>query len=136
MATVNATGGKKRGVKPFPKREIAPGARIWLTGEGNFFCPGTARLLSLIEKRGSIMSACEEMGLSYFKAHKMVKKIERELGRKIVFVERISGLRCNGAVLTDVGKELVRRYGKMEKECAALVKKAYDKNFSGFFESL
>ena len=113
------------------KRTITPGARLWLAVDRKFFGPGVVRLLTLIEKTGSIKKACEEMGLSYTKARKIVADMEHELGCDIVISQQ-GGQRGSSSVLTEVGKELLERYEMFEAECKSMIKEAFDRNFKGF----
>ena len=59
---------------------IRPSIRLTLEKEERFFGPGVADLLELVEEKGSIQGACSEMGMSYSKSWKIIKRAERELG--------------------------------------------------------
>jgi len=130
MLTANVTA-----VKQGAKRTITPGARLWLAVDRKFFGPGVVRLLKLIEKTGAIKKACDEMGMSYTKARKMVAVMEDELDCAIVISQQ-GGQHGSTSVLTDVGKELLERYEVFEAECKAMIKEAFDKNFNGFVRQL
>ena len=62
------------------EEKIRPALRLTLEKEERFFGPGVARILELIEKKGSIQGACNEMGMSYSKSWKIIKRAEKELG--------------------------------------------------------
>ena len=80
----------------------------------DFFGPGTASFLEKVEKHGSILGACQEMGMSYSKGWRMIKRMEREAG--IVFLTRKSGGRDGGySHLTPEGRDFLRRYRTFEK---------------------
>ena len=56
---------------------IRPSIRLTLEKEERFFGPGVADLLELAEEKGSIQGACSEMGMSYSKSWKIIKRAER-----------------------------------------------------------
>ena len=113
------------------KPEIKPGARLWMACDEKFFGPGAARLFTLIDKYRSITSACQEMDLSYSKAHLIIKKMEKLLGKKMVLVQR-GGKGGASAALSISGRELIVRYEAYSKECADLIKGAFDRHFEGY----
>ncbi len=67
----------------------------------------SAKLLYLIHKTGSILSASRLLGLSYSSAWDMISRIESIIGRKII--ERKRGAR-GGAKLSGYGKKLLDKY--------------------------
>ena len=80
-----------------------------------FFGPGVARFLALAEEKGSISAAAKALDLSYSKALKMVRNMERELG--ISIMERQAGGPGGGAsYLTEDGKRFLAAYSRFEAE--------------------
>jgi molybdate transport repressor ModE-like protein len=81
--------------------------RIWIEKqEGEpILSLGKYLLLKEIEKTGSIKEAAKNLGYPYKKAHSYVKLIEKRLGKPI-FVRK----RGEGTVLTDAGRELLKKY--------------------------
>lgn len=74
-----------------------------------FFGQGTSEFLRRIEKEGSMLKACQEMGMAYSKGWTMVKKAEERLG--FCLVERqAGGSRGGNSFLTEAGKEFLRCY--------------------------
>ncbi len=67
----------------------------------------TAKLLLLIDKYGSILSASKALGISYSSAWDAISRVERIIGSRVI--ERKRGAR-GGAVLTSVGKSLLEKY--------------------------
>jgi putative molybdopterin biosynthesis protein len=67
----------------------------------------SAKLLYLIDKTGSILSASRLLGLSYSSAWDTISRIESILGRKII--ERKRGAR-GGAKLSGYGRKLLDKY--------------------------
>lgn len=107
---------------------LHPSVRVRLAREDVFFGPGKARLLKYIEQTGSMQEACLEMGLSYSKGSRMIKKAEKELGFKLL-ERRIGGSGGGGSVLTKEGRELVEKY----EEFVLRVEVAADQIFKDIF---
>jgi molybdate transport system regulatory protein len=91
-------------------------SKVWLEKGGKLvFGSGKSELLKAIEETGSIKGAAEEMGISFRRAWSYVTAIERRLGLRLI--ERTKGGKSGGgSKLTSRGKELIRKYDKMEKE--------------------
>jgi len=68
-----------------------------------------AKLLYLIDKYGSIYAASKSLGIPYSRAWDLISKLERVLSSKVVDRRR-GGKGGGGAVLTSVGKEILREY--------------------------
>jgi len=111
--------------------EVTAGATLWLSCGDKFFGPGVARFFSLVDKHGSINGACEAMDLSYNKAHGMIKKMEKLLGRKMILVQP-GGRNGSSAALSVHARELIARYDAYSRECFDLIKGAFDKHFDGY----
>ena len=77
--------------------------------------PGKARLLEQLQKTGSIAEAAERMGMSYMRAWKLIKTMERCFKQPLVEVKR-GGAKGGGAELTKAGKEVLELYQRMEAE--------------------
>ena len=97
--------------------------------DGNpFFGPGVAELLSLIDETGSVRHASEEMGLSYSKAWKMIRGVEKATGKEAVS-RRQGGKGGGKSVLTDDAVELVEKYRELrlhtEKEANRKAKELF-----------
>lgn len=96
--------------------------------EGFVFGPGSRALFELIEKTGSVKSACESMGMSYSKAWKKIKEAEQSLGCEVV--TRTQGGRGGGqASLTEKGEWLLRTYTAFEKDAVAAVRKVFGQHY-------
>ena len=102
--------------------------QVLLGREELFFGPGKARLLEYIERTGSMQTACEEMGLSYSKGSRMIKKAEKQLGFRLL--ERWTGGNGGGGSrLTEEGRELLKNY----KEVVRRVQEEADRIFEEVF---
>lgn len=76
--------------------------------------PGRADLLELIDKTGSISAAAREMGMSYRRAWMLVRVLNEGFDTVLVDATR-GGSGQGGAVLTDLGQEVLKRYRHMEQ---------------------
>lgn len=80
--------------------------------------PGKADLLERIGRCGSIAAAGREMGMSYKRAWELVGTLNAMFRAPLVESTR-GGLGGGGAVLTDVGREVLAEYRAFEAEAAA-----------------
>jgi molybdate transport system regulatory protein len=88
----------------------------------SFLGKGRIELLKNIEKYGSISKAAKEMKMSYKAAWDAIDIINK-LSKNIV-VEKISGGKGGGgAVITEYGKELMKKFEELEKKHKAYLKK-------------
>ncbi len=76
---------------------------------------GVLWLLQEIVKEGSIRSAALQLGISYSKAHSMLKTLEDDLGQQIL-ERRKGGDRRPGAVITPAGMHLIALYDEFQKD--------------------
>ena len=86
-------------------------------GEGAFG-PGKARLLELIEEKGSIRAAAFAMKVSYRRAWLMLKDTEKAFGAPVLDSRR-GGARGGGTALNRVGRGIVQHYRALENQVAA-----------------
>jgi molybdate transport system regulatory protein len=100
--------------------------RIWVEkGEGEpVISLGKYLLLKEIEKTGSIKDAAERLGYPYKKAHSYVKLIEKRIGKPI-----FKRKRGEGTVLTEAGKELVRKYEVIMEKFSKLAQELEEELF-------
>ncbi len=80
--------------------------------------PGKIRLLELIEAKGSISAAGREMGMSYRRAWLLVDSLNRCF-REPVVAAQTGGAHGGGAVLTGLGRAVIRHYRAIEERAAA-----------------
>ena len=101
-----------------------------LVDNGQFlFGPGSKALFELIEKTGSVKSACEEMGMSYSKAWKKIREAQETLGCEVVV--RVQGGKGGGqAMLTPTGKWLCETYTAFVDEATAQAKAIFERHFA------
>lgn len=84
---------------------------------GEPFGPGKARLLELIEEKGSIRAAAAAMGMSYRQAWLLVAAVESTFGAPVLNTVT-GGARGGGATLTGLGHMILSRYRAIEARAA------------------
>jgi molybdate transport system regulatory protein len=75
--------------------------------------PGKIALLEAIERKGSIAAAGREFGMAYRRAWLLVDALNHMFNHPVVET-RGGGKDGGGAVLTDLGAEIVSRYRAIE----------------------
>lgn len=98
------------------------------SSNGRFMGSGPYELLTRVDRTGSIRKAAAEMELSYAKAHKMIARLEKELGIKVLNC-RIGGNDRGGAELTDFGRRFLNAYEELQKDCKAQAEILFEKHF-------
>jgi molybdate transport system regulatory protein len=95
---------------------MQPKVKVWVTfGEQLKFGDGRARLLELIERRGSLRKAADELAMSYRNAWGYLRELEDGAGFK--FVERVpGGGPRSGMRLTRPAKQFLTRYRTFRKK--------------------
>ena len=108
---------------------MRPKLRVWITfGEDVKFGDGRARLLELIEERGSLNKAAEAFEMSYRNAWGYLQELERAAGFK--FVERAPGRGPqSGMRLTARGKRFLARYRKFRAGLDATIDRQFARAF-------
>jgi molybdate transport system regulatory protein len=82
--------------------------------------PGKADLLDAIAESGSISAAARKLGMSYRRAWLLVDTMNASF--KSPLVETLTGgAQGGGAQVTDLGRDVVRRYRQMEKKACSSV---------------
>ena len=108
--TASANQGKTS--LPFSQQVL-----IRLTDGEPFFGPGPQRLLLAVRSQGSVLGACEAMGLSYSKGRQMIRRMEGALGFPLV--HRIQGGSGGGSArLTREGELFLELYARYERAVA------------------
>ena len=91
---------------------LQPRLRV-LCGRDIALGPGKADLLEQVGASGSITRAAKQMGMSYMRAWKLIRTMERCFKEPLVKVAR-GGARHGGAELTDNGRRALELYRQME----------------------
>ena len=110
-------------------RGMRPKIRVWVTfGDDMKFGDGRARLLELIDARGSLSKAAEELEMSYRNAWGYLQDLERAAGFQ--FVERMAGGGPkSGMRLTADGKRFLERYRKFRVALEDTMKRQFARTF-------
>jgi molybdate transport system regulatory protein len=82
--------------------------------------PGKADLLDAIAQSGSISAAARALGMSYRRAWLLVETMN-ECFKAPLVETATGGQHGGGAQVTDLGREVVRRYRAMERKASASV---------------
>lgn len=69
------------------KKVLKLSYKIWLTTTGKAFGKGPCEILKRVERTGSLKGAAKEMGMSYSHAWNLIKRLERELGFKLLLFQ-------------------------------------------------
>jgi molybdate transport system regulatory protein len=105
--------------RPLPDaRSSAPRLtiRIDLGGDAAFG-PGKARLLELLDQKGSIRAAATAMKMSYRRAWLLIRDVEKTMGSPVI-TAATGGVHGGGATLTEFGRALLARYRTVEMKAA------------------
>jgi molybdate transport system regulatory protein len=108
---------------------MKPKLRVWvLFGKQLKFGDGRARLLELIEARGSLRRAAAELDMSYRNAWGYLRELEKAAGFK--FVERApAGNPRSGMRLTARGREFLTRYWKFQRGLDQAAARSFQRAF-------
>jgi molybdate transport system regulatory protein len=87
-------------------------------GEDEMIGPCKADLLERIDRRGSIAAAGREMGMSYKRAWELIGTLNAMFRAPLVESTR-GGPGGGGAVLTELGREVLAHYRAFETAAAA-----------------
>lgn len=90
---------------------------------------GISKLLELTEKTHSILAASKEMGISYPKALKIVKRAEEHFQEPLL-TRKIGGEEGGGSELTDFGKILLRQFQVLNNDVESYALKKMEEYFS------
>jgi molybdate transport system regulatory protein len=104
--------------------------RVMLSDKDNrtFVGIGIIWLLKGIDQYNSISRAAREMKLSYPKALRIIKNVEKGLGKQVV-IRHKGGSERGGAELTPLGRDFVRRYDRMQQKILRFAASAFKKDF-------
>ena len=102
--------------------------KIWLDEKGKAFGEGPYQLLKKVERTGSLHQASADMGMSYSKAWRLMRNIEKKLN--LPLLERhAGGVSGGGSLITPQARELLDRYEKLRKDADRALEKIYKKHF-------
>lgn len=115
------------------RQMIRPSVSVSLRRDTPFLTESTALLLSLIRETGSVHSACQRTGISYSAGWQAIKRLERQIGKRVVI--RTRGGRNGGhSVLTKDGERLLSLFRLYKEQLEDQADKIYNRVFQDFFE--
>lgn len=103
--------------------------KIWLDNNGKAFGKGPHDLLKQVEKFNSLHQAANQMNMSYSKAWRLIKMIEKNLGFSLLD-RKVGGPSGGGSRITLRGKQFMKQYDRLQKEAEEALEKIYRKHFS------
>lgn len=92
------------------------------------FGPGVAQLLHRVEELRSLRSAANSMEMAYSKAWTIIKNSEKALGYPLL-ASTTGGKNGGGAVLTEEGASLLKKYDEFCAEMQAYGDKLFAEKF-------
>jgi molybdate transport repressor ModE-like protein len=91
--------------------KLKPNWKIWLEDQGTYvFGPGAYSILKSIRDTGTITKGAQSLGMSYRYAWGVIRKIERQLGVKLIMTHKGGIVGGGGATITDAGLKLIELY--------------------------
>ncbi len=103
--------------------------KVWLHRDGKAFGDGPYELLRRVEKTKSLHQAANQMGMSYSKAWRLIRTMEKRLG--FILLERKTGGQSGGgSQVTPMARDLMKRYAIFRKDVKEVLEKIYRKHFS------
>jgi molybdate transport repressor ModE-like protein len=92
------------------------------------FGPGILQFLELVNRSGSMQTACRQMHISYSKGLKMIGLAEKETG--LALLERhAGGVEGGASFLTPEGKKFIDSYSRMQDELETHAEKLFQQYF-------
>ena len=101
--------------------------KIWMSDEkeAGILGDGKWRMLKLIEEKGSMKAACDELGYTYRRTWGNLMKIEKFFGFPLL--EKVRGGSDGGhTVLTEEGKRLVRAFDAFHNTVDEHIRKGFE----------
>ena len=90
-------------------------------GPGIALGPGKADLLQAIDETASLTKAAARFGMSYKRSWSLVREMNEAFAKPLVETEKGGSGGGGSAVLTNLGKRVLRRYRQMEKDASDAV---------------
>ena len=102
---------------------VLPRLRV-MCGRDAALGPGRIQLLELVGETGSLRAAAERMGMAYMTAWMHVNALNRRFRSPVVVATR-GGKTGGGAVLTEMGQQVVALYRRMEQASHAAIQEGF-----------
>jgi molybdate transport repressor ModE-like protein len=108
--------------------DINPEYKVWFStpdGKG-ILGDGKWKILKTIEACGSLVQACEELNITYRRTWNDLKKIEQQLGFKLLETAR-GGADGGSTHLTPEGIKLIKAFDHFHQRMDKIMKVEFDK---------
>ena len=101
--------------------------KIWMSDdrETGIMGDGKWKMLKLIEEKGSMKAACDELGYTYRRTWGNLKKIEKFFGFPLLEKQR-GGSEGGHTALTEEGKRLVRAFDAFHKTVDTHIQQGFE----------
>jgi molybdate transport system regulatory protein len=110
---------------------VKPKLRVWVVfGSQLKFGDGRARLLELIDERGSLRQAAAELDMSYRNAWGYLQELEKAAGFKLV-ARAPDGTLRSGLRLTPSGREFLGCYRRFQRTLETAAVRHFGRTFTG-----
>ena len=106
--------------------DMRPRLRIFC-GKAIAFGPGKADLLEALHHTGSITQAAAKLDMSYMKAWTLLQEMNRNFNKPLVVANRGGKAGGGGATLTDLGREALTLYRRMERKYVKILQSDWTK---------
>ena len=101
--------------------------KIWMSDsrEQGILGDGKWQMLKLIEEKGSLKAACDEMGYTYRRTWGNLRKIEQFFGFPLLEKHR-GGSEGGNTLLTAEGKRLVKAFDTFHASVDSVIQKGFE----------
>lgn len=112
---------------------VRPEISVALAREVIFLDSKTATLLALVDETNSVKTACQRMQISYTSAWSLIRTLESQLSYPLLLRSQ-GGATGGTSVLSDRGKQLLKKFLDYQTELRNYAKLLYEKCFSDEFD--
>jgi len=102
--------------------------KIWIDHKGKAFGDGPYELLTRVEQTRSLHQAALQMKMSYSKAWRLIRTMEKRLGIPLL-QRKVGGKFGGGSLITLEAKDLMARYEPFRKEAREAIEKIFQRYF-------
>ena len=107
--------------------------KLWLEEDERIFGDGPCQILELVDQLGSLRQAAAEINMSYSQAWKLIRKLEKRLGFKLLD-KKVGGSCGGGSELTVKGRILTENFSAFRKEAQKCLSELENKYFDQEFK--
>ncbi len=108
---------------------MEPKFNLWIEHNGVVvLSEWRVKLLEAIDQTGSISRAVDKMKVTYHRAWEKLHEMEQGLGYKVVDAQ-VGGAGGGGAELTDKGRDLIKRFRKLDQGLSDEIDQRFDEAF-------